>query len=337
MLRNRVYCYAATRSRQNAVRHWTPDVAAHRCGRGSLGMSGTVLVYNPQSGSGSHSESVASRVTEHGYDIEETEAAGDAVSLSEAAAESGYDTIVAAGGDGTVNEVVRGMDRAGALADVTLGVLPLGTGNNFAQQLGISDRETAFDVLADGDRRRIDLGQASDRPFVNSCVAGLTAESSSETSAAMKDRIGVLAYVVTGLRSMSDFESLRLTIDPADDDQSAAWAGDAICVLVGNGRRFTTAGGEQADMEDGLLDVVVIKDVSAFDLMSDRITERLLGDDSEHIIRSKASSLTITNHDPSAIRFSLDGEIIRHRELALTARPTTLSVAVGDGYDIDPE
>lgn len=300
-------------------------------------MSGTVLIYNPGSGSGGHSDTVRSQVREYDYDIEETKAAGDAISLAEAAAETGYDNIVAAGGDGTVNEVVRGIDQAGALDDATLGVLPLGTGNNFAQQLGITDLDTAFDILADSSRRRIDLGQASDRPFVNSCVAGLTAESSSETSAAMKDRLGVLAYVVTGLRSISDFESLRLTIDPVDDDKAPAWAGDAICVLVGNGRRFTTTGGEQADMEDGLLNIVVIKDVSAFDLMSDRITERLLGDNSEHIIRSKASSLTITNHDPSTIRFSLDGEMIRHRELALDARPGTLSVAVGEGYDPDPE
>jgi len=300
-------------------------------------MSGTVLIYNPRSGSGDHGDTVRERVAAHDYDIEETEAAGDAISLAKAAAETGYETIVAAGGDGTINEVIGGLEQADALDDVTLGVLPLGTGNNFAQQLGITDLETAFDVLADGDRRRIDLGQASDRPFVNSCVAGLTAESSSETSPAMKDRLGVLAYVVTGLRSMSDFESLRLTIDPADDDQSAAWAGEAICVLIGNGRRFTATGGAQADMEDGLLDIVVIKDVSTFDLMSDRITERLLGSDSEHIIRSKASSLTITNHDPSAISFSLDGEIISHRELTIDVRPGTLSVAVGDGYDPDPE
>lgn len=300
-------------------------------------MSDTVLIYNPQSGSGNHGDTVRSQVMADDYAIEETESAGDAISLAEAAAETGYDTIVAAGGDGTVNEVVRGIDRAGALGDVTLGVLPLGTGNNFAQQLGITDLDTGFDVLATGERRRIDLGQASDRPFANSCVAGLTAESSSETSAAMKERLGVLAYVVTGLRSMSEFESLRLTIDPADGSQTAAWAGEAVCVLVGNGRRFTATGGEQADMEDGLLDIVVIKDVSAFDLMSDRISERLLGSDSEHIVRSQASSLVITNHDASAIRFSLDGEIIRHRELSLAVRPDTLSVAVGDGYDPDPE
>jgi YegS/Rv2252/BmrU family lipid kinase len=300
-------------------------------------MSETVLIYNPQSGSGDHGDTVRNHVAEREYDIKETESAGDAISLAEAAAESGYDTIVAAGGDGTVNEVVRGIDQAGAFEDVTLGILPLGTGNNFAQQLGITDLDTAFDVLARGDRRRIDLGQAGDRLFVNSCVAGLTAESSSETSTEMKDRLGVLAYVITGLRSMTDFESIGLTIDPGDDDQTAAWAGDALCVLIGNGRRFTTTGGEQADMEDGLLDIVVIKDVSTFDLMSDRITERLLGSDSEHIIRSQASALTITNHDPSTIRFSLDGEIIHQRELALTVRPTTLSVAVGDGYDPDPE
>lgn len=268
----------------------------------------------------------------------ETDGAGDAISLAAAAAESGCGTVVAAGGDGTVNEVVRGVDRADALSDVDLGILPLGTGNNFAQQLGITDLETAFEVLENGPRRQLDLGQTNDRPFVNSCVAGLTAESSGDTSAELKSQWGGLAYVLTTLRSLSEFDSLRITIDPHDSDTTtASWAGEAICVLVGNGRRFTAAGNSQADMEDGLLDVVVIKDVSTFDLMSDRVAEHILGSDSDHIVRSKVPGLTITNHAQSDIRFSLDGEMIQQRELELGVRPTALSVAVGQAYDPTPE
>lgn len=301
-------------------------------------MPETVVIHNPNSGSGDHAETVRSRTDLLGYALERTESAGDAVSLAAEAADAGASTVVAAGGDGTVNEVVRGLDRAGALDDVAFGVLPLGTGNNFAEQIGLGDLDTAFDALERGERRRIDLGQADDRPFVNSCVAGLTAESSGETSAELKSRFGVLAYVITTLRTVSDFESLRLTIDSEGHDAAeTAWVGDALGVLVGNGRRFTTEGSVQADMEDGRFDVAVVTDVSALDLMSDRVVERLFGRDSTRIVRSQASSLTITVHDPDAVGFSLDGELVRRRTLSLETRPRALTVAVGDAYEPHPD
>lgn len=301
-------------------------------------MTDTVIIRNPKSGSADHAEAVRKRAELLGYALERTHEPGDAIDLAEEAAEAGFSTVVAGGGDGTVNEVVRGIDRAGAFDDVTLGVLPLGTGNNFAEQIGITDLETAFEILEEGSRRRIDLGRADGRPFVNSCVAGLTAESSSETSAEMKDRLGVLAYVITTLRSVPEFESLRLTIDSEErSGETTAWVGEALCVLIGNGRRFTTEGSTQADMEDGLFDLVIIRDVSAIDLMSDAVIERLLGQDSAHIIRTRTPTLTITSHDPETTRFSLDGEIVQRRELSFDVQPRTLRVAVGDAYDPHPE
>lgn len=301
-------------------------------------MSQKIVIQNPGSGSGDHNESVRRRADDLGYTLEQTEIAGDAVTLAAEAAEAGFSTVVAAGGDGTVNEVVRGIDQASAFDDVELGILPIGTGNNFAEQIGIPDLDTAFGVIEDGDRRRIDLGYANERLFVNSCVGGLTAESSSETPSEMKRQLGVFAYVLTTLRTVSDFESLRLTVDIEDAGQeTTAWAGDALCVLVGNGRRYPTGGTSQANMEDGLFDVVVIEDVSALDLMSDTIVERLLGRDSTSIKRFKTSSLEITIDNPDVTRFSLDGEIIRERELSLTIRPQILTVAVGETYNPDPD
>lgn len=298
----------------------------------------TIIVHNPGSGSGDHNETVRRRATELGYAIERTEAAGDGVTLAAEAVEAGASTVVAAGGDGTVNEVVRGIERAGGFDDVELGILPLGTGNNFAQQVGLPDLDTAFSVLEEGDRRRIDLGYANERLFVNSCVAGLTAESSSETPTEMKNRLGVLAYVITTLRTVSDFESLTLTVDIQDLGHArTAWSGEALSVLVGNGRRYPTSGSSQANMEDGLLDVVVIEDVSTLDLMSDTVVERLLGHGSPAIQRFKAPALEITIDNPEATRFSLDGEVVRERELSLTVRSRTLTVAVGEAYDPDPE
>lgn len=298
----------------------------------------TVIILNPNSGSGEHSEAIRHHVKLQECAVTQTNRAGEAIWLAQEAAEAGASTIVAAGGDGTVNEIVQGIDLAGAFDDVTLAVLPVGTGNNFAKNIGITDLDSACEVLQHGTRRRIDIGNADGRLFVNSCVAGLTADSSSETSSEMKNRLGVLAYVLTTLRSLSEFESLRLTVDiDGGDSEVTSWEGDAICVLVGNGRRFTTAGSGQANMEDGLLDVTVIEDVSAIDFMGQAVVERLLGRDSPHVARMKTSSLTISIHQPESIRFSLDGEIVHKRRLFIRVQPRTLSVAVSDSYAPDPE
>jgi len=298
-------------------------------------MSETVIILNPESGSGDHVEAVCNRADVLGYDYETTDRAGEAVLLARQAARSGASTIVAAGGDGTVNEVVHGIDRADAFDSVTAGLIPVGTGNNFAKQVGITDIDHAFDVIDDGERRRIDLGRADGHPFVNSAIAGLTADSSSETTPEMKNRLGMLSYVITTLQTVSNFEGIHLTVDT--DQSESTWSGEAICVLVGNGRRFTTSENTQANMEDGLLEVAVIENAPTSDLMGAALVEQLLGEESSEVVRTRASSMTIRVHDPEAVRFSLDGEIVRARELSVETRPKTLSLAVGEDYEPDPD
>ena len=299
-------------------------------------MAGTVIIYNPQSGGGSHADKVEDRADLSGYAVERSERAGEAVLLTREAIEAGYETIVAAGGDGTVNEVVQGIDRADAFDDVTFGILPLGTGNNFAKQIGITDLETAFAALDDGTRRTVDIGMATDRPFVNSCVAGLTAASVSETSSALKSRIGGAAYVLTTLRTVTEFDPLRLTVDDTSGGDTPTWRGEALCVMVGNGRQFAADGTTQANMEDGRFEVAIVKDVPKFDLMSDAVFERLFGRDSPHIDRFRAESVDIESGSGDPVRFTLDGEIIERHDIALSVRPRTLRLVVGEGYDPEP-
>lgn len=298
----------------------------------------TVVILNPNSGSGDHAEAVRKRAVLLGYAVEETEKAGDAISFAREAVADGVSTIAAAGGDGTVHEVVRGIDQAGAFDDVTVGVIPVGTGNNFAQNIGVTGLDDAFTVLEDGDRRRIDLGRANDRPFVNSCIGGLTAESSGQTTSDMKSQFGVLAYVITTLRTAASFEGLQLTVDVYEGGtQTTAWSGDAVFALIGNGRRFTSGRHSQANMEDGRFDVTVVEDVSGVDLMSDAIGERLLDREANHTTRFQAPTLEITVHDPGSTHFSLDGEIIQYETLSLRTEPQVLRIAVGESYSPDLE
>nr|WP_231751720.1 diacylglycerol kinase family protein [Halogeometricum sp. CBA1124] len=166
-----------------------------------------ILVLNPRSGDGKQSHRARRLAVERGYDVRESERAGDTVDIAREAAVGEASLVAACGGDGTVNEVVRGVDEAGRLAETTLGIVPTGTGNDFADNLGVRGVAHAFEVLESGRERSLDLGSvrwtaaassaglsdAPRRPFVNSCVFGLTAEASARTTREAKRRLGVVA------------------------------------------------------------------------------------------------------------------------------------------------
>nr|WP_282594252.1 diacylglycerol kinase family protein [Halorientalis brevis] len=298
-----------------------------------------VLVLNPTSGTSAHVERIRTLAAQHGFTVQETEREGQAIELAAAAASDGASVVAAAGGDGTLNEVVRGLVAADALGDVVFGVIPAGTGNNFAGNVGIESVEHGFDVIEDGTERDIDLGFAGDRPFLNSCIGGLTAQASSETTSELKADLGVVAYVLTMFRTAVDFEGTRLRIE-TDETAERAWQGTAVLLLVGNGRRFPSRGQTQADVEDGLLDVAIIEKKPGSNLAGlarSTARERLLGADADHVTRVKTAGLTVRVLDDDPTTFSLDGEEVTARELAIEVSPASLRLRVGEGYEPHPE
>ncbi len=298
-----------------------------------------VVVLNPVSGPEDHASLVRRLAEERGFDVRETRHEEHAIELAEEAAADGATLVAACGGDGTINEVVYGLRRADALDDVTLAVVPAGTGNNFAGNVGVEGIEHAFEVIDVGERRWIDLGIAStdavERPFVNSCVGGLTAEASASTTTTSKSRLGIVAYVLTTLRTLTDYDGLRLQVETASD--SEAWTGEAITVLIGNGRRFPAEGRTQADMEDGLFDVTIIEEQPSFELAEEAARQRLFGSETEHITRMKARSLDLEVLSGDAVTFSLDGEMLSAGSLAAETESEALELCVGEGYDPHPE
>jgi YegS/Rv2252/BmrU family lipid kinase len=293
------------------------------------------VVLNPTSGTTEHVEDIRREATERGYTVRETTHEGHAVRLAREAVVAGVGRLAVAGGDGTVNEVVQGLTGASQSGDVTLGVIPTGTENLFATTIGVSDVAHGFDLLEDGERRRIDVGFADDQPFVVSCISGLPAEISTAASSDLKAQFGSLAFVVAGLRELSDVSGLQIELTAISNGDETTWAGEALCALVGNARRFVNRGG-QANVEDGLFDVVVIEQMPASDVLAEATAHRLFGRDTEHVRHVQASQLEIQTLDGEPITFSLDGEASTHDALTLHTKPQSLTVCVGSGYESTP-
>ncbi|WP_247731239.1 diacylglycerol/lipid kinase family protein [Halovivax limisalsi] len=295
-----------------------------------------VVVVNPVSGSADHVDTVVERAADAGFETRLTDAAGDARRIAREVAPAA-EVVVAAGGDGTVNEVVNGIVEATATESTTLGIVPAGTGNNFATNVGIEGIEAAFDVLARDRRREIDLGLANDRAFVNSCVGGITAAASAATGSEEKASLGVLAYVRNTIEEVTSYDAPPLSVDLRDGSaDDVDWQGDALFVFVGNARRFSGTRTAQADVEDGLFEVVVVGEEPPSSLVGDAALERLLGRDGDAIVRRRTPSVRIACEERS-VEYSLDGEMLETDRLELDVAAASLSVIVGEGYAADPD
>jgi YegS/Rv2252/BmrU family lipid kinase len=291
------------------------------------------LILNPVSGTGDHAEVVRQKARGKGFAVWETEDAGDGVALGRRAGEEGVSEIAVCGGDGTINEVLRGLDRADHLGEVTLDIVPAGTANLLANALGIRSIEHGLQLTDKGEVRSLDVGMADGEPFAVSCIAGFPADASTSASGELKQRLGTLAFVVSGVQQAVEFEGLDLRLDLHGAGRSDRWEGSAVTVLVGNARRFVEQGG-QADMEDGLFDVAVVEDVPAGNLAVEAAIHRLLGEGTDSVHHFRAAQVTVASDEP--ITFSRDGEIAEYDRVTMYSRPRALDLRVGPDYEPDP-
>jgi YegS/Rv2252/BmrU family lipid kinase len=166
---------------------------------------------------------------------------------------AGADLVLACGGDGTV----RACAAALAGGDVPLGLLPAGTGNLLARNLGIpTDLESAAKVAAAGHVRRIDVPALDGEPFVVMGGAGFDARLFERTSDELKSRIGWAAYALAGARAMREVERMKITLEL--DGRTEVVPG--IGVVVGNVGTLTAGIAllPNAEPDDGVLDVAIL-------------------------------------------------------------------------------
>lgn len=233
----------------------------------------TLVILNPYARRGRGGrllDSVASAFRAAGVkaEIATTDRPRAAEQLAAAAQGNGAQCVVAAGGDGTISEVVNGLlgGRAVCEAPPKLGIVPIGTGNDFADMLGLPrDVDSAVSVIARGASRLIDAATVNERFFDNNCALGMEAAVTLESSRIQHVK-GNLRYVLALLKTLRRLESWRLRVDWAE----GRFEGPAHLLSICNGPRcgglFRMA--PQAQFDDGLLDVVIAPQMSRLSVLA---------------------------------------------------------------------
>lgn len=268
-----------------------------------------------------------------------TAAAGDAQKLAAQAVEEGFEIIVAAGGDGTLNEVLNGIAAAPkGFERARLGVLPLGTVNVFAREVRIPLKlRKAWDTIRSGRETLIDLGvvdyQESGVPkqrfFAQLAGAGLDARAIELVNWRLKKKIGPLAYVVAGLQALMEKQAKIKVSDGKTE-------GVGELALIGNGSLY---GGEfrifpPADMRDGLLEACVFSRVNLLTLF--RCAPRLLLKGTlprAATLNLQGNTLTLTSE--VKVPFEVDGEFGGYLPATFSMRRMQMRVIVPPISDSD--
>ena len=296
------------------------------------------LIVNPVSGTDSGpdylqtiNERLRERVGE--LDIVMTVGECDAADAAEAAAREGYERLFVAGGDGTLNEAVNGVARVhGALARTTFGLIPLGTGNDFANALGLpEDVDAALDVLLAGRTIMSDVGVLNGRRFVNVSAGGFIAEVSDAVDPRLKSLAGKLAYLVGGAQVLFEFEPVRARVVADGGGAEAGRELDlhmfAVCNSrqVGGGRLIAPG----AIIDDGLLDVCLVESMPTLDFVGllARVSEGgHVADGRVSYFRARALELSFAR----TIKVNTDGEVLETDACSYTVEPRAARFLAGD-------
>jgi diacylglycerol kinase (ATP) len=297
------------------------------------------VICNPTSGGGSYDpDEIRDELESLEVEWVQTEGPDDAIGAAEEWREG---LLIVAGGDGTINDVVNGLGRAGFPEGVTLGILPAGTGNDLAATLCIpEDPELAEDVIRQNRVRTLDVARVrsegvGERFFINVATGGLGAEISSVNDEELKKRWGKLSYLRASLEVARNFDVRDLSLYLDGEERRVK----AVNIAVGNCRY--TGGGwpatPKANPEDGLLDVVVIETLGAgelFDLAPAVLAESTYLD-KEGVLFVRAKEIRVETQPPG-LEFTADGEIIGNEPARFSVLPKALKVVVGPDYVPEP-
>lgn len=291
-----------------------------------------LVIVNPTAGGGRALRSVTwlreRLVARPDVRLELTRRRGDAEALAAEASHGGHDRVIVVGGDGTVQEVVNGLLAKGDPA--SLGIVPLGSGNDLARSMGLPvELATAWRIAIGNGTRRIDVararnGSGAERWFASAGGIGFDAQ----VAAAMADRSGWQAgragYLLTTLAELRRFENrrVRLTIDGTSETADVLFVAIANGAYYGGGMRIAPS----ASIDDGRLDVCVVGDISRLTVLR-QLPNLYRGTHVNHPAVSMRSGIIVEADGDGDTRVHLDGEPFGVLPLRVTISHQAIAVA----------
>lgn len=268
------------------------------------------IIYNPTSGRElfkKHLPEVLETLEIAGYETSchATTCEGDATSAAKKAVENGFNLIIAAGGDGTLNEVVAGVSEFENRPKI--GLIPMGTTNDFARALHIPrDIQRAVEIIVKGDTIPVDVGIVNnERYFINIAGGGRITELTYEVPSKLKTMLGQLAYYLKGIEMLPSINATKVKIEYDDE----VFEDEVMMFLVG---LTNSVGGFEklapnSSINDGKFSLLILKKVNIAEFI--RLASLAIrGDHLEdpHVIYKKATNIKVTSDEK--VLLNLDGE-----------------------------
>ena len=291
-------------------------------------MSKVLAIINPISGTGSKKNipdllARAYAPLEHELLLTYTKAAGHAEQLARRAAEEGYDHVIAVGGDGTVNEVARGLVGS----KTALAIVPKGSGNGLARALGLSmSTDRVIKQLASGRRITIDSCLMNGQPFF--CTCGMGFDAAVSRSFAEASTRGPVTYLRTMIDEYRSFkpETYRIILDEGERTIET----EAFVLVVANASQYGNNAyiAPEADLSDGMLDLAIIRPFPVLEaalVLGDLMRGKLAGNKYYHTERARRVRIERT----SGGSVHLDGEpLVMSEHIDVSLRPHSLEVII---------
>ncbi|WP_299095046.1 diacylglycerol kinase [uncultured Metabacillus sp.] len=268
------------------------------------------IIYNPTSGRElfkKYLPEVLQKFEQAGYETSchATTCEGDAIQAARSAGERGFDLIVAAGGDGTINEVVNGIAELEVRPQIA--VIPVGTTNDFARAIGIPLNNViqAVEMILEGEPQKIDIGRVNKQYFINIAGGGRLTELTYEVPSKLKTMVGQLAYYLKGMEMLPSIRPTEVEIEY----DGKLFQGEIMLFLVS---LTNSVGGFEklapdSKLNDGMFDLLILKKANLAEFIrvaSLAIRGEHIND--EHILYTKANRVKVTTHDK--MQLNLDGE-----------------------------
>lgn len=244
---------------------------------------------------------------------------GDAQRYVDEARHLGVATVIAGGGDGTINEISTALIQSKGSHVPALGILPLGTANDFATSAGIPEAlDKALKLAIAGNAAEVDMVQVNDQTcFINMATGGFGTRITTETPEKLKAALGGVSYFIHGLMRMDTLKPDSCEIR----GEGFHWQGNALVIGIGNGRQ--AGGGQQlcptALINDGLLQLRIFTGEELLPALLSALTQ---SDDNPNIIDGASSWFDI--RAPHEITFNLDGEPLSGQEFHIEILPAAL-------------